>query len=209
MKLLIQSPNPHTKDSEGSSTTALQSNALRRCLSLSMYLESLNRPLHQLSTDDLDAMTTLDEAINNMSDENFLAILRIVPPHHLHYQLDVTRAAHIPLADVAYSVHESHFNLAISGYDLGLSYRESQEERLRQRISTWVHMLFVSESEDSVSLYESLACVKADSASRNFLAERQQPIPYEGSLMGCWIVRRIQDQSLHCWVLIWCSMTHF
>ena len=157
MKLLSPPPHSLAKESEGGSATALQSSALRRCLSLSMYLESLDKPLHQLSTEDLDTMTTLDEAMKNMSDENFLAILRIVPPQRLQYQLNVTRAAHIPLADIAYSVHETHFDLAVSGYDLGLSYRENQEERLRQRISTWVHMLFVSGSE-SVSLYESLAC---------------------------------------------------
>ena len=154
--------------------------------------------MHQLSTDDLDTMTTLDEATKNMSDEHFLALLRIVPPHHLQYQLNVTRAARIPLADVAYSVHETHLNLAVSGYDLGLSYRESQEEKFSQRISTWVHMLFVSGSEESVSLHELLACEKADSASRNSLAERQQPTPYKVSLTGCEIVRRIQDQSLYC-----------
>lgn len=119
-----------------------------------MYLESLGKPLHQVSTNDLDAMTTLDEAMKNMSDENFLAILRTVSPHHLQYQLNVRRAALTPLADFANSVHETHFNLAVSGYDLGLSYRESQEENWGQRISTWVHMLFVSGSEDSVSLYE-------------------------------------------------------
>ena len=135
-------------------------------------MESLGKPLHQLSTNDLDIMTTLDEAMKNMSDENFLAILRIVPPHLLRHQLNVTRAGRTPLADVAYSVHETHFALAVSGYDLGLSYRESQEVKLRQRISTWVRMLFVSGSEDSVSFYGLLACEIAKSASRNFLAER-------------------------------------
>ena len=157
MKLLSRTPILCTRDSEGSSATALQSSASRRCLSLSMYLKNLGKPLHQLSTNDLDTMTTLDEALKNMSDENFLAILRIVPPHHLRHQLNVTRAACTPLADVAYSVHETHFALAVSGYNLGLSYSESQEERMRQRISTWVRMLFVSGSEDSVSFYKFLA----------------------------------------------------
>ena len=126
-----------------------------------MYLESLGKPLHQLSKNDLDAMTTLDEARKNMSDENFLAILQIVPPHHLRHQLNVTSAAHTPLANDAYSVHETHFALAVSGYELGLSYRECQEEKLRQRISTWVRMLFVSGSEDSVSYYDLLAYEKS------------------------------------------------
>ena len=147
-------------------------------------------------------MRTLDEARKNMSDENFLAILRIVPPHHLRHQLNVTRAVRTPLTDVAHSVHETHFALAVSGYDLGLSYRESQDEKLRQRISTWVRMLFVSGSEDSVSFYELLAYERAKSTSRNFLAERQRPIPYEGSLMGCGMVRKTQDQSLDYWVPI-------
>ena len=200
MKLLIRTPISPTRDSEEGPATALQSSALRRCTSLSIYLESLDKPLHQLPTNDLDTMTTLDEAMKNMSDENFLAILRIVPPHHLRYQLDITRAARTPLADVAYSVYETHFALAVSGYELGLSYGESQEERSRQRISKWVHMLFVSASEDSVSFYELLACERAKSASRNCLAERQQSIPYKGSLMECGMVRVIQDQSLRCWV---------
>ena len=126
-----------------------------------MYLESLSKPLHQLSTNDLDTMTTLDEAMKNMSDENFLAILRTVPPHHLRHQLNITRAARTPLADVAHSVHETHFALAVSGYDLGLSYKGSQEKKWRQRVLTWVRMLFVSGSENSVSFPQSLAYERA------------------------------------------------
>lgn len=97
-------------------------------------------------------MTTLDEARKYLSDENFLAILRIVPPRHLQHQLNVTRAARIPLADVAPSVHKSYLALAISGYDLGLSYGESQEDELKQQILTWVRMLLASGSKDSVSV---------------------------------------------------------
>ena len=151
MKLLSRTPFTHPRDPEGNSATVLQSRALGRCLSLILYLESLDKLLHQLSEDDLDTMTTLDEARKYMSDENFLAILRIVPPHHLRHQLNVTGAARTPLADVAPSVHESYFALAISGYDLGLSYEESQEAELKQQISTWVRMLFAAGSEDCVS----------------------------------------------------------
>ena len=151
MKLLSRTPFTHPRDPEGSSATVLQSRALGRCLSLILYLESLDKSLHQLSQDDLDTMTTLDEARKYMSDENFLAILRIVPPHHLRPQLNITRAARIPLVDVAPGIHESYFALAISGYDLGLSYGESQEAELKQQISTWVRKLFVSGSEDCVS----------------------------------------------------------
>ena len=193
MKILIRTPVSRMRVSKEGPATALQSSALRRCTSVIMYLESLSKPLDQLPTNDLDTMTTLDEAMKNMSDENFLAILRIVPPHHLRYQLDITQAARTPLADVAYSLYETHFALAVSGYELGLSYRANQEEISRQRISKWVHMLFVSASEDSVSFNDLLACKRAKSASRNFLAERQQPIPYKVSLTECGMVRGIQD----------------
>ena len=151
MKLLSRMPSTHPRDPEGSSASVLQSRALGRCLSLILYLESLDKPLHQLSEDDLDTMKTLDEARTYMSDENFLAILRIVPPHHLRHQLNVTRAARIPLADVAPTVHESYFALATSGYGLGSSYGESQEAESKQQILTWVRILFASGSEDCVS----------------------------------------------------------
>lgn len=152
MKLLSRTPLTHPGVPDGSSATVLKSRALGRCLSLVMFLESLDKPLNQLSEDDVDTMTILDEARKYMSDENFLAILRIVPPHHLRHQLNVTGAARIPLADVATSVHKSYFALAVSGYNLGLSYGESEEDELKQQISTWVRMLFASGSEDSVSV---------------------------------------------------------
>lgn len=152
MKLLSRTPFTHPRDPEGSSAIVLKSRALGRCLSLVLYLESLDKTLHQLCAEDVDTMMTLDKANNYMSDENFLAILRIVPPDHLRHQLNVTRAARIPLADVAPSVYNSYFALAVSGYDLGLSYGESQEEELKHRISTWVHTLSASGSEDSVSV---------------------------------------------------------
>ena len=152
MKLLCRTPSTYPRDPEGSPAIALKSRALGRCLSLVLYLESLDKPLHQLSEDDVDTMTTLDEARKYMSDENFLAILQIVPPRNLRHQLNVTRAACIPLADVAPSVHKSYFSLAVSGFNLGLSYGGSQEDELKQQISTWVRMLLASGSEDSVSV---------------------------------------------------------
>ena len=152
MKVLCRTPFIDPRELEVSSATVLKSRALGRCLSLILYLESLDKPLHQLSEHDVDTMTTLDEAWKYMSDENFLAILQIVPPRHLQHQLNVTRAARIPLADVASSVHKSYLALAVSGYDLGLSYGESREDQLKQRISTWIRMLLACGSEDSVSV---------------------------------------------------------
>ena len=152
MKSLGRTPLTHPRDPEGRSATVLKSRALGRCLSLVLYLESLDKPLYQLSAEDVDTMMILDEANKYMSDENFLAILRTVPADHLRHQLIATRAAQIPLADAAPSVYNFYFDLAVSGYDLGLSYGESQEEELEQRISTWVHTLSASGSEDSVSV---------------------------------------------------------
>ena len=156
LQLLNQMPFFQAEKLSRNLALALQSRGLKRCLSLKACIKRLQRPLDELSQHDVDAILALDEARQNKSDESCLAILRLVPPHDLRHESHITQCADKSSAEPPKSDHGADFELAIRGYDLGVSYRESGDEISQKHLSAWVRMLAVAGSEHSVSSRESL-----------------------------------------------------
>ena len=158
-QLLNQMPFFQAEKLSRNPALALQSRGLKRCLSLKACINRLQRPLDELSQHDVDAILALDEARRNNSDESCLAILRLVPPHDLRHESDITQYADKSSPEPPKSDHGADFELAIRGYDLGVSYRESGDESSQKYLSAWVHMLTVAGLEHSVSSRESLTAI--------------------------------------------------
>ena len=125
-------------------------------MSLKACIECLQTTLDKLSQYDVNAIIVLDDARQNMSDESCLAILQLVPPHDLRLELGITQYADASLAQSPHHANEAHLALATRGYDLGVSYAEIEDAASQKQLSTWVRMLAMAGSENSVSSNESL-----------------------------------------------------
>ena len=133
---------------------ALQSSALRRCLAMKASIKRIQLPLDQLPQWALDAIVTLDDTRKNFSDENCIAMFRLVPANELRQELGIIQYVDTSLADNRDNAHEADLALVIRGYDIGMSYTEIEDSVSQSQLSTWIHMLSVAGSENSVSIYE-------------------------------------------------------
>ena len=160
IRLLIKTPFVRQTLERADPALALQQDAMKRILSLNMYLETLAKPLSLCSHHDSDAIKFLDSYRKYMSDENYLAILRIVPPDLLRCQTYITQLMGKSYTKAPNSVHQAGFALAVCGHELGISYAGLQEGKSDLRISAWIRLLFVSGAENSVSLAEVEVCTR-------------------------------------------------
>lgn len=133
---------------------ALQNTSSRRCITLTNYVHALkSRPrrhespesLRQFSETDIDALQIVDMALQNMSDENDLAILRSCSARELRLASEITD---IPIKTVGKNRRQSDFTLALQGYALGEKYTF---DATNIEVQAWVCLLSEAGVEHSVS----------------------------------------------------------
>ena len=133
----------------------LQKSSLRRCITLADYVQTLrHRPqrndgpetLHHLSKADTDVLRIVNMALQNMSDENDLAVLRFCSARELRRASDITQCSYKTVQTENH--RQSDFTLALQGYTLGERYAFDTSNT---EVQAWIHLLSEAGAEYSVS----------------------------------------------------------
>lgn len=137
------------------SASALQKSALRRCTTLANYVHALNsrpqRPetLRHFSQADTDALQIVNMALQNMSDENDLAVLRYCSARELRWASDITECSERTVGMLSKNPRQFDYTLALHGYVLGERYASSPTNT---EVQSWICLLSEAGAEHSVSL---------------------------------------------------------
>lgn len=136
---------------------ALQKSPLRRFITLANYVHALkSRPqrngspetLHQLSKADTDALQIVNIALQNMSDETDLAILRFCSARELRWTSDITQCPDTNVRTVSTNHRQFDYALALQGYALGERYAFNATN---SEVQAWIWLLSEAGAENSVS----------------------------------------------------------
>ena len=139
------------------SVFALQERPLRRGMTLVNYVHALkSRPwrngcaktVHYLSEVDVDALRCVNIALQNMSDENDLAVLRFCSARELRWASDITQCLDNNVGTTSRSHRQSDYALALQGYALGERYAFDDTDT---EIQAWICLLSEAGAEHSVS----------------------------------------------------------
>ena len=135
----------------------VQKRPLRRCITLENYVHTLKcRPqrdgspetLRHLSKADVDALRVVNMALQNMSDENDLAVLRICSARELRHASDITQCSNTTVLKASKNHRQSDYTLALQGYALGERYAFGITNN---EVQSWIRLLPDAGSENSVS----------------------------------------------------------
>ena len=130
---------------------------LRRCITLANYVDTLKcRPqrdgspetLRHLSKADVDALRVVNMSLQNMSDENDLAILRFCSARELRHASDITQCSNTIVQKASKNHRQSDYTLALQGYALGERYAF---DIISTEVQAWIPLLSEAGSENSVS----------------------------------------------------------
>ena len=130
---------------------------LRRCKTLANYVHALkNRPqrngspaeLRNLSKSDIDAIQIVNMALQNMSDETDLTILRLCSARELRWASDITQCPDMSLTSDSSNHRQFDFALALHGFALGERYASDSS---KADIRAWIRLLSEAGAEQSVS----------------------------------------------------------
>lgn len=136
---------------------ALQESPLRRCVTLANYVHALKtRPqrngnpetLHQASNADTDALQIVNMALQNMSDENDLAVLSSCSARELRWASDITQCSDTTVGTVSKNHRQFDYTLALQGYTLGERYAI---DAINTDVQAWICLLSKAGAEHSVS----------------------------------------------------------
>ena len=139
------------------SAFALQERPLRRGMTLVNYVHALkDRPwrngcaetLHYLSEADVDALRCVNTALQNMSDENDLAVLRLCSARELRWASDITQCLDTNVGTISRSHRQSDYALALQGYALG---ERHASDEIDTEFQAWIRLLSEAGAENSVS----------------------------------------------------------
>ena len=159
---------------------ALQQNPLRRCTTLVNYMRALksrtqrngnSKSLGHFSKADTDALQSMNVALQNMSDENDLAILRFCSARELRWASDITQCTDITAETVSKNHRHFDYTLALQGYALGERFAS---DATNSEIRAWICLLSEAGAEHSVS--SSAYCMNGSltSDARIFVPGQQQ-----------------------------------
>ena len=162
------------------SALALQQSPLRRCTTLVNYIRALeSRPqrngasksLRHFSKADTDALQSVNVALQYMSDENDLAVLRFCSARELRWASDITQCTDITVGTVWKNHRQFDYTLALQGYTLGERFAF---DATNSEVRAWICLLSEAGAEHSVS--SSTYCMNGSltSDARIFVPEQQQ-----------------------------------
>ncbi len=138
------------------SELALQKGPLGRCATLANYVHALkSRSQRDSSTENLsdfskantDALQVVNMALQSMSDENDLAVLRFCSARELRWASDITQCSDRPVGMVSKNHRQLDYALALQGYALGERYAF---DFTNTDIQTWICLLSEAGAEHSV-----------------------------------------------------------
>ena len=136
----------------------LRQNPLRRCVTLANYVRALkSRPqrnaspktFRHLSQADINALQIVNLALQNISDEIDLAVLRFCSARELRLASDVTQCSDATVPTRSRNQRQSDYNLALQGYALGERF---VFDTTSIEIRKWICLLSEAGAERSVSL---------------------------------------------------------
>lgn len=136
------------------SALVLEKDSLSRCVTLAKYVQALkSRPQghgsrktpSQLSRADIDAARAVNMALQDMSDENDLALLRSCSAHELRLASVILD---IPISTVPKNHRQSDFTLALQGCAIGEYYAL---DATTIEVQAWISRLSEAGAEYSVS----------------------------------------------------------
>ena len=128
-----------------------------RCITLANYVHDLKRrqqSTHSPSTHYLfskaetDALRAVNMALQNMSDENDLAILRSCSARELRWASDVWECSEAAVGKVSKNSRQGDYTLALHGYTLGERYARNNTAT---DVQAWICLLYEAGGEHSVS----------------------------------------------------------
>lgn len=174
------------------SALALQQSPLRRCTTLVNYVRALkgrlqrnanSESLRHFSKADIDALQSVNVALQNMSDENDLAVLRFCSARELRWASDITQCTDITVGTVLKNHRQFDYTLALQGYALGERFAF---DATNSEVRPWICLLSEAGAEHSVS--SSTYCMNGSltSDARIFVPGQQQSSRSERSLMAYW-----------------------
>ena len=136
----------------------LQQSPLRRCVTLAKYAHALkSRPqrnaspetFRHLSKADIKALRIVNLALQHMSDENDLAVLRFCSARELRLASDITQCLDATVQTSSKNQRQSDYTLALQGYALGERF---VFDTTNTELQAWIRLLSEAGAEDSVSL---------------------------------------------------------
>ena len=128
-----------------------------RCTTLVNYVNGLkNRQqstrspgTHYLfSKAEADALRAVNMALQNMSDENDLAILRFCSARELRWASDLWQCSDATVGTVSKNSRQFDYTLALQGYNLGERYAR---KTTTTDVQAWIRLLCEAGGEHSVS----------------------------------------------------------
>lgn len=135
----------------------LQKSPLRRCIALANYVHSLecrpqrngnHKTLGYFSRADIKALQTVNMALQNMSDDNDLAVLRFCSARELRQASDITQYSSATIQTASKNQRQSDYTLALQGYSLGERYAFDFADT---EVQAWIRQLSEAGAEQSVS----------------------------------------------------------
>ncbi len=107
------------------------------------------KTLRHFSKPDRDAVQVVNSALQNMSDENDLAVLRFCFARELRWASDITQCSDASLRTALKNHRQYDYTLALHGYAIGERY---QLDTTKIEIQEWIRRLSEALADDSVSL---------------------------------------------------------
>ena len=162
------------------STLALQQSPLRRCTTLVKYVRALksrpqrngiSRILRHFSKMDTDALQSVNVALQTMSDENDLAVLRFCSARELRWASDITQCTDITVGTVLKDHRQFDYTLALQGYALGERFAF---DATNSEVRAWICLLSEAGAEHSVSSSNYCMNGSLKSDARIFVPGQQQ-----------------------------------
>ena len=140
-----------------SPASALQKSPLMRCINLANYVHGLKSrqqstcspsTQYPFSKAETDALRAVNMALQNMSDENDLAILRFCSARELRWASDVWQCSEAAVGEISKNSRHFDYTLALRGYPLGERYAR---KNTATDVQAWILLLYESGGEHSVS----------------------------------------------------------
>ena len=134
----------------------LPKSPLRRCITLANYVHNLKcRPqrygspeaLRHLSEADVDAIRVVNMALQNMSDESDLAVLRFCSARELRHASDITQCSDTHVQKASKNHRQSDYTLALQGCALADRYAS---DITNTGVQAWIRLICEAGSEHSV-----------------------------------------------------------
>ena len=140
-----------------SPASALQRSPLMRCTTLANYVHGLKsrqkstcsvNTHYQFSKSEMDALRAVNMALQNMSDENDLAILRFCSARELRWASNVWQCSEVAVGTISKNSRQFDYTLALHGYTLGECFGR---KNTATDVQAWIFLLYEAGGEHSVS----------------------------------------------------------